>query len=107
VNTARASAIKVTIAGWYENYPPGIVECSLTDRFGKNWRFAIKYYDATENELRPESEYPLPSLLSCDVLSRGMDKDGREIATIELAIPLENLTQRSVDCFEVFAEQLV
>ncbi len=99
-------AIKITIVGWRENYPPGIIECSLSDRFGKDWRLAVKQYDATTTDLWPESEYPLPGALSCIILARDKDQNGRETVEIELDIPLQNLTEDGVDRFGVFADQL-
>jgi hypothetical protein len=102
-----AAAVQVTILGWHENYPPGIVECSLVDRFGRDWRIALKYYDATKEELGPDSQYPLSGLVSCQVLERGMDRDGGSIAKIELDVPLENLSEKAVDQFEILTGQLI
>jgi hypothetical protein len=106
VKDVPGRAINVTIVRWYENYPPGIIECQFSDRFGKSWHLAVKFYDATDKELYPESEYPLPGAILCKVLSGSRLEDGRATAVIELEIPFQNLTHEGVDCFEVFAEQL-
>jgi len=100
------AAVKVTIVGWHENHPPGIVECSLVDRCGKDWRLALKYYDATKEELGPYSEYPLLGSVPCKVLDRSMNESGKSIAKIELAVPLENLSENGIDQFEIFTGQL-
>jgi hypothetical protein len=101
-----AASVKVTIVGWYENYPPGIVECSLVDRFDRDWRIALKFYDATKEELGPESKYPLVGSVSCQVLERGVDESGSGTAKIELDVPLENLSANGVDQFDIFSGQL-
>jgi hypothetical protein len=100
------AAVKVTVVGWHENHPPGIVECSLVDRRGRDWRIALKYYDATKEELSPDSEYPLLGSVLCQILERGVDENGKSIAKIELDVPLENLSENGIDQFEIFTGQL-
>jgi hypothetical protein len=107
MNDVSAGKVRVKIASWYENYPPGIVECSLIDRFGKDWRLAIKQYDVTDADLFPESKYPLDGSISCKVLKQLLDAQGRAIVEIELDIPLENLTEAGVNRFDMLAEQLM
>jgi hypothetical protein len=102
----RTPAVKVTIVGWYENYPPGIVECSLRDRFAKDWRVTVKQYDATGVDLNASSSYPLPGLIDCLIVSRGIDEFGKDTVIIEPEPPLVNLTEGGIDRFDIFADQL-
>ena len=100
------ATVKVTIVGWYENYPPGIIECSLVDRFGRDWRITLKFYDATKEDLGPDSTYPLSGSVSCQVLERGVDESGRSTAKVEFDVPLVNLSEDGVDQFEILIDQL-
>ena len=92
--------------GWHEAYPPGIIECSLVDRFGKDWRIAVKQYDATDEDLWIDSKYPLPGSIACRILERGVDESGKRTVKIELDVPLENLSKNGIDQFEILAGQL-
>jgi hypothetical protein len=101
------AAAKVTIVGWYENHPPGIVECSLIDCRGKDWRLALKYYDTTKEEIGPDSGYPLPGSVPCLILERGLSESAEGTVKIELDVPLQNLSENGIDQFEIFIGQLI
>ena len=91
------------ITRFVENYPPGLVECRFIDRFGHEWRDVVKFYDVTDDEIGPESEYPRAGHIACEILSRGYDEAGREVAEIESDWMT---SEEGVTRFHVFADQL-
>ncbi len=52
-------AIRVSIVRWVADEPqPGIVECSLTDRFGSEWTFIEKSAVVSSTSVHNNSAYP-------------------------------------------------
>jgi len=100
--TEALIGINVVITAFVDNYQPGIVGCEFTDMDGRLRYFTIKFYDVSDDDLGPESDYPRPGVLGCEVISRTNDEAGREIAEIETDMP----SQDGEDRFRVFADQL-
>lgn len=100
------TTVKVRIVAWHENYQPGIVECSLIDRFGRDWRFSIKQVYASSVDLGEDSPYPLPGAVDCIVLERGTDAADRPTVRVEIDPPIVNLTQDGVDQFDLYADSV-
>ena len=99
-------AIKVSIARWVSDDFPGIVECNLIDRFGRNWRFVEKVPVVTEQSLGSDSQYPQPGAIACQVTSRGQDGTGRETAEVDTSIPWGIASVEGASHFEVFGDQV-
>jgi hypothetical protein len=105
--TTKIPAVKVSITRWVENYPPGIIECSLTDTQGQNWLFILKQYDATAEDLDENSYYPQPGVIACTIIETKTDAAGREIVLIDTDQPrgIESRTEHTR--FMVYRDQLV
>ncbi|MDQ0468932.1 hypothetical protein [Labrys wisconsinensis] len=98
--------IKVSIAGWVDDYQPGFVECRFDDRFGTTWRLLVKVPYVTTAELGRDSCYPQPGELPCHVTSRGHDASGRGVVWIETDWPSSVAPIEGTTRFEVFEEQM-
>ena len=99
-------AIKVSIARWVSDDFPGLVECSLIDRFGRSWRFVERAPVVTEQSLGSDSHYPQPGAIACRVTSRGQDSAGRETAEVDTSIPWGVASVEGASRFEVFGDQV-
>ena len=75
-------AIRVSIVRWMDDEPqPGIVECRLTDRHGRDWTFIEKCGVASSTTLHSGSTYrPVHSAITLTIARKGQD------APIELTI---------------------
>jgi hypothetical protein len=100
-------AIDVMIVRWVSDDQPGIVECQLTDRFGKDWRFIEKLPVVSMRLLCGEASYPQPGIIACQVTERGHDGSGREIAEIDTRTPWGVEAVEGTTRFHVFMDQLV
>jgi hypothetical protein len=100
-------AITVSIVRWVDDEPqPGIVECQLTDRFGKDWTFLEKCA-VVSAEVLPTSIYPQEGVIACRVLANGTDHNGREFAVVDTEQPCGVEADDGNTRFEVFADRLV
>jgi hypothetical protein len=100
--------IGVMIVRWVSDDPqPGIVECELTDRFGKVWRFIEKSAVVSSENLSSESRYPRPGVIPCQVIGRSRDESGREVAEIATESPWGVEAFDGTTRFHVFADELV
>jgi hypothetical protein len=100
--------IKVQIAKYIGDDPqPGIVECRLFDVYGKEWIFQDKTAIFSSDILNANSNYPQPGVIACEITKRWQGADGREIISIDTAIPwaVEAITGETV--FDVLREQLI
>ena len=99
--------VAVSIVRWVDDEPqPGIVECKLTDRFGKDWAFIEKSAMVSPEVLVSGSRYPQPGVIGCRVISTGKDDEGREFSVIDTEQPWDIEAAGGETCFEVFNEQL-
>ncbi len=100
-------AVKILIVRWVDDEPqPGIVECKLIDRFGKEWTFIEKSMVVSAADLWNDSVYPQPGVIACSVLSRDIDEQGREFAVIDSEKPWHIEAVDGETGFEIFADQL-
>ena len=93
--------LPVAIVRWVENYQPGIVEISLLDRFGHDWRLTEKVPMVTNADLDEGSSYPQPGYVACRILTKGIDAGGRAVAIVEI-----DFAGDQPDTFEVFADRI-
>jgi hypothetical protein len=102
-----AIAIQVLIVRWVDDEPqPGIVECSLIDRFGKDWLFLEKCAVVSSALLCSDSTYPQPGLIACQIISTGLDDHGREFVVLDTEQPWGINAVGGNSRFEVFVDQL-
>jgi hypothetical protein len=64
------ASVSIEIVRSTDNYPPGIVECRLTDASGRVWLFQEKAPVVSADDLGPDDEYPRPGSVDCVVLHR-------------------------------------
>jgi hypothetical protein len=101
------NAITVSIVRWVDDEPqPGIVECKLTDRFGKGWTFIEKSAVVSAAALGSDSAYPQPRLIGCHLITTGLDDSGREFVVVDTELPWGIEADDGTTRFEVFADQL-
>jgi hypothetical protein len=100
--------IAASITRWVNDGPqPGIVECKLTDRFGKDWAFVEKSAIVSSASLTGDSVYPQPGYIGCHIITIGTDDSGRSFAVVDTEQPWGIEAVDGATCFEVFADQLV
>jgi hypothetical protein len=100
-------AIDVRIVRWVSDDQPGIVECSLTDRFGQDWRFIEKLPVVSTLPLDGDSSYPSPGVIACQVVSIGRDRSGREFAEVDTGLPWGIEAVDGTTRFQVFVDELI
>jgi hypothetical protein len=102
------AAIRILILRWVGDDPqPGIVECKLTDRFGRDWAFIEKCAVVSSAALRPDSIYPQSGVIGCRIVSTGLDDSGREFAVVDTEEPWGISAVNGGTRFEVFADRLL
>src|SRR4051812_8270211 len=80
--------IAVSIVRWVDDEPwPGIVECKLADRFGKDWTILEKHAVVSVAGLSSDSAYPQPGTIACRFITGGIDNNGREFAIVDTDQP--------------------
>ena len=100
-------AARVLIARWVDDEPqPGIVECRLTDRFGRDWTFMEKCAAVSPAALFKDSTYPQSGVIGCHIISSGFDDNRREFAIVDTKQPWGITAINGDTRFEVFADQL-
>jgi hypothetical protein len=98
--------VAVQIVRFVMKHQPNIVECLLTDAFGRKWYFLDKSAVFTEAYLDQGSAYPLPGLLACEVVREWTDERGRLIATINTERPWAISATMGETRFDVLVEQI-
>lgn len=94
--------VRVEIVGWHDDHQPGFVECRLVDRFGRAWHVIEKEPVVSAAGLRPDSPYPQPGRMMCNLLKKGIDDEGRAWCAIELSV-----AGAQEDHYEVFADDII
>jgi hypothetical protein len=101
-------AVGVLITKWLGVDPqPGIVECRLTDAWGKEWTFIDKVPIFTADDLDERSKYPRPGSIRCTIVRRWRDHRGREIITVSTQAPDGVEATSGETSFDVLPSQLV
>ena len=79
--------IKVQIVRYVDDNQPGWVECELFDADGRRHLFIEKVPVLTLDDLRPDSKYPVPGIIRCEVLRNYRDEGGRELVHVRTEKP--------------------
>ena len=99
--------VAVSIVRWVDDEPqPGIVECRLTDRFGKSWTILEKCAVVSAATLSQDSVYPQRAEVACRVIGSGCDGSGRNYTVIDTEQPWGIEAADGTTIFEVFTDQL-
>src|SRR5688572_2244830 len=98
--------VPVQIVRWVEDYLSGIVECVLTDTYGRLWSIVDKLPCFTAAALDSQSIYPQPGVVACEIVREWVDPDGRRRCIIDTNRPWGVSAKDGETQFEVFADQL-
>jgi hypothetical protein len=99
----RAKAIR-----WVADDPfPGLVEVSMTDAHGTDWRFVDKAPVFSVDALTAETTYPVDVIIACAEVQGATDPDGHELVVVSTATPWGLQTSDGWTRFEVSRTQLV
>jgi hypothetical protein len=74
----------VKIARYVDDHQPGVVACEFTDADGHLHTIIDKIPIFTRDSLGPNSHYPHPGRVHCEVLGSFLDDDGRALVRIKL-----------------------
>jgi hypothetical protein len=85
---------------------PEFVECELTDRCGKKWRFVEKLPVIERDGVAVSNSYPRPGVIACQFVMAGRDDQGRAFVEIDTQQPWGVESVEGVARFQVLAEQL-
>jgi len=98
--------IAVSILRWVADDQPGIVEFSLVDCYGKDWRFVDKLPMVTTQALDETSTYPQPGSIRCEIVSFETDETGRVLVQIDTERPWYIEAVDETHVFKVESERL-
>jgi hypothetical protein len=98
--------VDVTIVRFADAHQPGWIECELTDAHGRRHSFLEKIPVVTPEYLDAESIYPRKGEIACEVVSTGIDSEGRAVATIDTSRPCGIESKEGASEFVVLADAL-
>ena len=96
----------VQIVRFVDGHQPGWVACEFEDVEGRRHTLIDKVPIFTSEDLRADSIYPKPGTMPCEILGRWRDANGRELARISTANPLDNKSAEGLSEFVVAVAQL-
>ena len=64
-------SVRIEIVRYLDDGYPGFVECRVADRSGRVWSFVEKVPVVTTEDLGPDTLYPRPGEIGCEVLGKG------------------------------------
>jgi hypothetical protein len=98
--------LAVQIMRFVDERQPGWVACEFEDAEGRRHTLVDKLPIFTSEDLRPNSTYPKPGNMPCEILGRWRDASGRELARISTANPLDDKSVEGLSEFVVEATHL-
>jgi hypothetical protein len=99
-----AVIVEITRIVDWSSYP-GCVECRLTDASGREWLFIEKIPIVTADHVVPDSCFPLPGVIACEVVATKRDDLGREVLTVDTG-PWQIESTNGVTHFDVLRAEL-
>ena len=83
--------VRCEIVRWVSDEPqPGWVEASIVDARGRRWSFFDKPPVFSDGDVRQSSDFPLPGVIRCEVVSSSHADDGVEIVEVRLLDGVES-----------------
>jgi hypothetical protein len=98
--------IAATIERYTDEHFPGWVAFSFVDAAGVVHRFEEKVPTVTRENLSPQSTYPRPVVIGCEVISGRWAADGRELVLVDTSQPFGIESSAGVTRFEICRTQL-
>jgi hypothetical protein len=98
--------LSVQIVRFVEEYQPPIVESEFYDADGHRHTFVEKVAIFTSEWLRPDSIYPQPGGIRCEIVARWQDSRGRELVRISTERPDGVESTQGLSQFVVVSTQL-
>jgi hypothetical protein len=87
MSASAEPGIRATALRWISDEPqPGLIEVEFFDADGRRWLVHDQppVFAEPPGGFLPTSSYPLPTLIACNVLSRQLSAEGRELVTVVL-----------------------
>lgn len=101
------NAIPLEITRWAdESNVPGWVECRLVDAEGQAHVFIEKVPVITTEDLRPDTKFPRPCAIACEVQSEWKDVAGRSLTRVDTIRPWGVESTAGQTTFVIFTWQL-
>lgn len=98
--------LRVTIVRWVDDHQPGWVECHLVDDWDRLWVFVEKAPVVSAENLGPDTAFPRPGVIACEVLERAL-LDAEVIRlVVSTAVPWGVEATTGQTQFEVRPEQV-
>jgi len=79
--------LQVEFTKFVDDSFPGFVQCEFSDALGKRHAIVDKVPVLTLAELGPESTYPQPGTVTCEIVSRYQSDAGNDLANITISRP--------------------
>ena len=99
--------LRVEIVAFVDGSFPGWVKCELFDAMGQLHTFVDKYPIFSSELLEPDSAYPRPGSIRCEIIERLQDSGGRQVARVTTARPYGIESLNGISEFVVAADQIV
>lgn len=99
--------LSIQISRYTDDHFPGWVECALVDAFSEQHLFIEKVPIVTSRKLGPESNFPLPGIIACEVEARWLDESGRALVRVNTEAPWGVASTAGTTQFVVLQSQLV
>lgn len=79
------NAVKCEVVRWLSDEPqPGWVEASMVDAQGRRWSFFDKPAIFSDEGIGQSSEFPLPGMIRCEIVSANQGDGCVEVLEIRL-----------------------
>lgn len=86
---------------------PGLVECLLVDALGESHSFIEKTAVISNSNLGPDSSYPQPGIIACEIVAVGKSDMGVELAEVDSAMPWSIESTEGATEFTVLRADLI
>jgi hypothetical protein len=84
------NAVRCEVVRWLSDEQPGWVEASIVDAQGRRWSFFDKPTIFSDDVIRATSEFPLPGVIRCEVVSSDQGDGGIEVVEVRLLDGVES-----------------
>jgi len=98
--------LSVKIVRYVDDHQPGWVESQFIDAGGRCHTVRDKVPGFTDACLGPDSDYPQPGQLRCEILSESLGADGIRLVRITTARPCDIESTEGLSEFVVLSTQL-